>query len=110
MRGDHDIVAFLAPRVHLALVPFSRLKGKKSSAVLKLSFYNGIFFFIARLTNNFFFCINFLPTKLAKIKISKNMCTFLLCLMRIYSEVATMTFDLWCKRFTGKKIREAFIT
>ena len=37
------------------------------------------------------------------------MCTFLLCLMRIDSEVATMIFDFWCKRFTGKKLREAFI-
>ena len=29
VRGDHDIVAFPAPRVHLALVPFSRLEKQR---------------------------------------------------------------------------------
>ena len=29
MRGDHDIVVFLAPRVHLALAPFSLLEKKR---------------------------------------------------------------------------------
>ena len=29
VRGDHDIVVFLAPRVHLALAPFSLLEKKR---------------------------------------------------------------------------------
>ena len=63
MRGDHDIVVFLAPRVHLALAPFSLLEKKRV-----LLFSNGIFLFIARLTNNICY-INFLPKiKLAKVE------------------------------------------
>ena len=34
------------------------------------------------------------------------MCTFLLCLMRIDSEVATITFDLWCKNSPERKLEK----
>ena len=74
----------------------------KNSAVLQLSFHNGIFFFMARLTNNFFFASIFYARKLAKVDNCKKHEYLFAGLIRNDSEVATMTVKLWSKMFTGK--------
>lgn len=81
----------------------------KSSTVLQLSFHDGISFLPPNWQTISCFINLLRKIKLAKVENFENMRTFLLHLMGNDSEVVTMTVDLWCKRFTGKKLREAFI-